>query len=49
MTTKIDDSQESVDVEDIMKNESDNDDNSCEKEFPWVVEAKVFEDTEEFT
>ena len=47
--TKTYDSQESVIFKDITNNESNSDDDSFEKEIPQVVQAQVFENTEEFT
>ena len=49
-TIKTCDSQkEKVIVEDITNNESDSDDDSCEPVIPRVVEAQVYDDTEEFS
>ena len=38
-----------VTIKDITNNESDSDDDSCEKEMSRVGEDQVFEDTKEFT
>lgn len=48
-TTKIDNSQESVIVEDITNNECGNEDDSCEKQISQVVEAQVYENSKEYT
>ena len=48
-TNTCDFQNKNVVAEDITKNESDSDDDSCEKEISRIVESQLYNDTEEYS